>query len=242
MFTVRSVPLNFFFISDLLQTAACFIFITYEVTPKSAPSEIQKRNALFIGVPVSLLTLAVSVIYIKLNMAVFHQVSLKFKFPAKILIDTTSFVVRSITILKNIFRKSFRNSNKFRRNCRSNSVQPIEISTKFRDFWQVMYGAMALGSALRSMYLQRFYDHGQARDAELKRKISKIRKIHLIGALMFVLGFVLWNIDNIFCEQLRAARKKMGEWEISTWGSSSFFEENRGEKCDIMGVFMTSWR
>lgn len=87
---------------------------------------------------------------------------------------------------------------------------------------KVMYGAMALASAFRSTYLQRYYDHGQSKDDALKRKLSIIRKIHLIGALMFVLGFILWNVDNIFCQHLREARRRAGMSTFISEGDVDF--------------------
>jgi len=41
---------------------------------------------------------------------------------------------------------------------------------------------------------------------------SAITRMLFTGIAVFVLAFVVWNIDNIFCSSLRRAREFMGIW------------------------------
>lgn len=49
----------------------------------------------------------------------------------------------------------------------------------------------------------------KASDAAMRNR-SMIRKSYHFGATIFLLGFAIWNVDNIFCDQLRIIRAKVG--------------------------------
>jgi len=70
---------------------------------------------------------------------------------------------------------------------------------------QVAFAAILLGSIARNVVLIRRLppDHP-------KRK--KISRTMGMGVFVFAAGFGIWNIDNIFCLQLRQARSFLGIW------------------------------
>ncbi|PRP78474.1 hypothetical protein PROFUN_13651 [Planoprotostelium fungivorum] len=139
------------------QTAASFLFLNIELTPKSASREEQKRNALFVAVPLILLTSVISIVYIQINIAIFHQVA----YAAMVL----SSVVRTIILHRRYYHKF---------------IQP-HLSTE-----------------------------GDITDVQKRRTFAEMRKLQIIGAVMFLTAFILWNVDNVFCLELRKARRDMG--------------------------------
>jgi dihydroceramidase len=72
---------------------------------------------------------------------------------------------------------------------------------------QVSYGAIQIATALRVLYLL-YSSRSPLVSAPEQRE--RIRASYRFGAAVFIFGFVVWNIDNIFCEGLRVLRAKVG--------------------------------
>ena len=74
-------------------------------------------------------------------------------------------------------------------------------------FHQVAYASIQICSTIRVIYLLR--THFKASPSHrLKRK--QIQSLYSFGAVIFLTGFAIWNIDNIWCGWLRGARKTIG--------------------------------
>ncbi|KIS67321.1 uncharacterized protein UMAG_10522 [Mycosarcoma maydis] len=75
-------------------------------------------------------------------------------------------------------------------------------------FHQVAYASIQVVSTLRVIHLLRH--SAQLNSASGKSYKSDIQSLYLFGATIFLTGFAIWNIDNIFCYQLRLWRSKIG--------------------------------
>jgi len=75
---------------------------------------------------------------------------------------------------------------------------------------QVAYGLIQFASTCRVFY--HLYSSksplNRTREGQVKRKMMK--NSYNYGALIFIAGFAIWNVDNIFCDQLRRARGFVG--------------------------------
>lgn len=72
-------------------------------------------------------------------------------------------------------------------------------------YHQIAFAFILLTTVGRNIYLiQRLPDNHWAKPA-VKRTMFK-------GVVTFALAFVIWNIDNICCDQLRKARERLGVW------------------------------
>ncbi|KAK0628525.1 ceramidase-domain-containing protein [Bombardia bombarda] len=79
-------------------------------------------------------------------------------------------------------------------------------------FHQAAYAIITLASTFRTFYVMEY----QLRPAMKKRSpyecdehMRKMWKLSLTGILTFLAGFFLWNMDNIFCRYLLAAKNQM---------------------------------
>ncbi|EST09386.1 Ceramidase [Kalmanozyma brasiliensis GHG001] len=85
-------------------------------------------------------------------------------------------------------------------------------------FHQVAYGSIQLVSTVRVVYLLQSPASALNTPAGKERK-SEILRLYLFGAITFLTGFAIWNVDNIFCYQLRQARARVGQpWAILLQG------------------------
>lgn len=46
-------------------------------------------------------------------------------------------------------------------------------------------------------------------DGHIAAETVSLTRGLLLGILMFLAGFVLWNVDNLFCHHLTASKKQM---------------------------------
>ncbi|GAC96012.1 alkaline phytoceramidase [Pseudozyma hubeiensis SY62] len=115
-------------------------------------------------------------------------------------------------------------------------------------FHQVAYASIQIVSTVRVIYLLRNSSQHNSTAAGKQRK-KEIQKLYLFGAIVFLTGFAIWNVDNIFCYQLRQARKKVGYpaavlleghgwWHVLTgWGAYCLITAGSqlgvGEKEDV---------
>ncbi|KAK1827202.1 ceramidase-domain-containing protein [Podospora conica] len=85
-------------------------------------------------------------------------------------------------------------------------------------FHQVAYGALTLATTIRGFLAT----HSELKPALRRRVpgesdayIRQIQQLSLAGIYMFVGGFFLWNMDNIFCHHLKTARHQIGlPWSV----------------------------
>ncbi|KAK3311191.1 ceramidase [Chaetomium strumarium] len=76
-------------------------------------------------------------------------------------------------------------------------------------FHQVAYGVLTAGLIFRGFYVmerQLRPKLSQRRPVESDRYMREMYKLALTGILMFLAGFFIWNVDNIFCHHLTATK------------------------------------
>lgn len=77
---------------------------------------------------------------------------------------------------------------------------------------QLAYASIQLATTTKVLLL--LYGRGSTSPLNAtpasRRNRSMIRKSYMFGATVFLTGFAIWNIDNIFCDQLRVIRAKVG--------------------------------
>ncbi|KAM7085105.1 alkaline ceramidase 3 isoform 6-T16 [Molossus nigricans] len=75
-------------------------------------------------------------------------------------------------------------------------VTTVYLKVKEPVFHQVMYGMLVFTLVLRSIYIVTWV-------------YPWLRGLGYTSLGIFLLGFLLWNVDNIFCHPLRNFRKKV---------------------------------
>ena len=77
-------------------------------------------------------------------------------------------------------------------------------------FHQVAYASIMVVTILHAIYIM---VHPRAplnvSDAARRRR-AEARFLEQAGTVLFLIGFGIWNLDNIFCGHLRVAREKIG--------------------------------
>ena len=82
-------------------------------------------------------------------------------------------------------------------------------------FHQVAYASIQIVSTLRVIHLLTNKNSALNTTTLGKQRKSEIQRLYLFGTAVFLLGFAIWNIDNIFCYQLRQARAFVGyPWAV----------------------------
>lgn len=82
-------------------------------------------------------------------------------------------------------------------------------------FHQVAYASIQILSTLRVIYLLTSSHSQLNRSPAAKERKKDIQSLYLFGTFVFLTGFLIWNIDNIFCAHLRHARHKIGyPWAV----------------------------
>ncbi|SNX84019.1 related to YPC1 - Alkaline ceramidase [Melanopsichium pennsylvanicum] len=82
-------------------------------------------------------------------------------------------------------------------------------------FHQIAYASIQLVSTARVVYLLSNKSSPLNTTAAGKDRKREIQNLYLFGAIIFLTGFAIWNIDNIFCYNLRQARNKVGyPWAV----------------------------
>ncbi|KAK4131799.1 aPHC-domain-containing protein [Trichocladium antarcticum] len=79
-------------------------------------------------------------------------------------------------------------------------------------FHQVAYGALTLGTTAWGFYVMENVLRPVLRKrnpVECDRYMRDMWRLAATGILMFLAGFVLWNVDNLFCHHLTASKKQM---------------------------------
>ena len=84
-------------------------------------------------------------------------------------------------------------------------------------FHQVVFATIMLTITARGAYLLRVSPTSALLERETK---SKIARLYQRGAGMFLLGFLIWNIDNLFCDTLSG-------WKLAVkWPAAFLLEGN----------------
>ncbi|KAF6101848.1 alkaline ceramidase 3 [Phyllostomus discolor] len=76
------------------------------------------------------------------------------------------------------------------------NILQVYLKVKEPVFHQVMYGMLVFTLVLRSIYIVTWV-------------YPWLRGLGYTSLGIFLLGFLLWNVDNIFCDSLRDFRKKV---------------------------------
>ncbi|EPE03254.1 alkaline phytoceramidase [Ophiostoma piceae UAMH 11346] len=117
------------------------------------------------------------------------------------------------------------------------TITVVYYITKDPVFHQLSYGALTVGIVLQSMYTMEYQLRPvlKARVPDTANAImDKIWRMCLSGIGLFLVGFVLWNIDNVYCGHLRSWRHAVllpwsvvleghGWWHIFTGLGAYYF-------------------
>jgi len=78
-------------------------------------------------------------------------------------------------------------------------------------YHQIVFASMIFATALRITYILKLSDASPRIPAKAKKTI-----VHFfsIGAALFALGFLIWNMDNIFCHTLTTWKVNIG-WPVA---------------------------
>jgi dihydroceramidase len=79
-------------------------------------------------------------------------------------------------------------------------------------FHQVAYGFLTLSSTIRGFYVTEVDVKSALRKrvpAEADQRMRQIRTLAVSGILIFLGGFFIWNMDNLFCHHLVRARNQI---------------------------------
>ena len=79
-------------------------------------------------------------------------------------------------------------------------------------FHQITFGIVMLTTGARTVYVLRYMPEANARIPPQAR--SDIVKLFGSGAVLFALGFILWNLDNIFCNRVTEWKHQLG-WPLA---------------------------
>jgi len=89
-------------------------------------------------------------------------------------------------------------------------VSVVYIYTGIAAFHQVSFAIIEVVAQGRVFWLLRNVVRANDKDAVLRRKRSQIVKTFLTGAVVFLVGFLCWNADNLLCSSLSEMKKKIG--------------------------------
>ncbi|KAG5342044.1 hypothetical protein C0989_005724 [Termitomyces sp. Mn162] len=85
----------------------------------------------------------------------------------------------------------------------------VKSSRTYRNpvYHQIVFASIVFTTVARVTYLLKWSD----RTSDIPDKvISTIGKLFSSGAAMFALGFLIWNLDNIFCDTLTSWKVAVG--------------------------------
>lgn len=90
-------------------------------------------------------------------------------------------------------------------------------------YHQAIFASLVIGTAMRITYILKYTDAAQ-RIPEQKK--ATIANFFTTGAVLFAVGFGVWNLDNVFCTQLTEWKVALG-WPLAfllegTYGLLSF--------------------
>lgn len=93
----------------------------------------------------------------------------------------------------------------------------ISLDTLFREdiswiyrnpiYHQLVFASIMIITTVRGSWLLRQSKASVRLGPGVKKTISDL---YLYGALTFVLGFAIWNLDNVFCDALSRWRASIG--------------------------------
>jgi dihydroceramidase len=109
------------------------------------------------------------------------------------------------------------------------------LSYMYRNpvYHQAVFATLIIGSALRVRDLLRRPEI-QARIPPKQR--SDIATSFAAGSALFAFGFLIWNLDNIYCDTLTG-------WKVAVgWPSAFLLEGNVQDRCDHFYVINLPYR
>jgi len=80
-------------------------------------------------------------------------------------------------------------------------------------YHQIVFASLIIITALRVTYILQLSDASQRIPAKAKKTITRFFST---GSALFALGFLIWNVDNIFCHTLTT-------WKVSIGWPAAFF-------------------
>ena len=78
-------------------------------------------------------------------------------------------------------------------------------------YHQMVFASLIIITTLRITYILQLSDASQRIPAKAKKAITHFFST---GAALFALGFLIWNVDNIFCHTLTTWKVSIG-WPIA---------------------------
>lgn len=84
-------------------------------------------------------------------------------------------------------------------------------SVSFPDatYHQIAFGFILISVVISNYLFIRQLRVATAADSGVDRHTKAVKTLRK-GALTFVVGFIIWNIDNFFCDALRKGRNVLG--------------------------------
>ena len=74
-------------------------------------------------------------------------------------------------------------------------------------YHQVVFGLLMFTNAFRTLQLLRYSDLAQRMSPAARKSIGRT---FIVGAGTFAFGFLVWNLDNIFCSSITSWKKSLG--------------------------------
>jgi dihydroceramidase len=110
-------------------------------------------------------------------------------------------------------------------------MMPCLYSILYRDpvYHQCVFAALMVATPLREAYLLKW---SKASRTIPDKKKAAIVEVLRTGALTFLFGFFVWNLDNIFCDPWTRIKRAVG-WP------TAFFMEGRFVKCKVDCAVLT---
>ena len=74
-------------------------------------------------------------------------------------------------------------------------------------YHQVVFGILMFINAFRTVHLLRYSKTAQRLPATARKSVGRI---FIAGAGTFALGFIIWNLDNVFCAGITRWKQSIG--------------------------------
>lgn len=91
-------------------------------------------------------------------------------------------------------------------------------------YHQIVFGALLVLCTIRVTYLVRFSPIAPTLP---RSTISGVNQLYTSGVTLFMTGFLIWNLDNIFCDTITGWKKSIG------WPAAFLLEGESWQCCTI---------
>ena len=109
------------------------------------------------------------------------------------------------------------------------AFMPLSIIYRNPVYHQMVFATLVISSAARVNYLLKRSQLTSSMPAKAK---SVVGKLFSTGAALFVFGFLIWNLDNIYCDTLT-------RWKVSVGWPLAFFLEGMSDTFHFRDVIKT---